>query len=93
MTSLCVAVLADQGKGLGATVSAGNQKEAAIAYKNGLMKLVYAHERHKKFIDRLRSDGTVELHVITGDVEQSEFGKFGGLVIELFYRDALAPFV
>jgi hypothetical protein len=86
------AMLADQGKKLGVLVSAGNQQEAAIAYKNGLMKKVYVHERFTKFVDRLAADGQVELHVIRGDVEKTEFGQYGGLVFELYYRDALAPF-
>ena len=28
----------------------------------------------------------VELNVITGDIKDTEFGKFGGMVFELFYR-------
>ena len=38
------------------------------------------------FIDRVRKDGQVEMHVIRGDVAESDFGKFGNLVFELYYR-------
>eukprot|EP00854_Cymbomonas_tetramitiformis_P002150 gene2150-2855_t len=67
-------------------ISAGSTKEATIAYKNALMKRVYVHESMKKFVDRVRSDGQVEIFVIAGDVTDSDFGRFGSLVFELFYR-------
>lgn len=40
----------------------------------------------RKFIDRARKDGQVELHVIRGDVSDTDFGRYGSLVFELFYR-------
>ena len=80
-------MLADTGKGLVQQVYAGSQKECVVAYKNALMKRVFVHESMKKFIDRCRKDGQVELNVITGDVAATtEFGKFGSLVFELYYR-------
>jgi len=57
------------------------------------MKKCYVHESKKAFIDRIREDGdAVEMHVISGDIEDSEFGKFGGIVFELFYRADLSVF-
>lgn len=50
------------------------------------MKRVFVHESFGKFVDRVRRDGTVELFVITGDVEETAFGKWGKIVFELFYR-------
>ena len=64
-----------------------------IAYKNALMRRVYVHESMKKFIDRAKADGSVELHVIRGDVDpESAFAKFGKLVFELYYRCDLETF-
>lgn len=83
-------MLADNSKSLTAQVYAASQKECVVAYKNALMKRVFVHESSKKFIDRCRKDGQVELNVITGDVSDTEFGKFGSLVFELFYRVDLA---
>ena len=83
---LIAQMLADVGKGLVAQVYASSQKDCVVAYKNALMKRVYAHESMKKFIDRARKDGSVELHVIRGDVSDTEFGRYGNLVFELFYR-------
>ena len=77
---------ADAGKKLVAQIYAGSQKECVVAYKNALMKKVYVHESMAKFINRCRADGQVEMHVIRGDVAESEFGKFGSLVFELYYR-------
>ena len=77
---------ADAGKKLVAQIYAGSQKECVVAYKNALMKKVYVHESMKKFIDRVQKDGQVEMHVIRGDVADSDFGKFGSLVFELYYR-------
>ena len=79
-------MLADAGKGLVAQVYAGSQKDCIAAYKNALMKRVFVHESSKKFIDRVRKDGQVEMVVITGDVAHTEFGKYGSLVFECFYR-------
>ena len=77
---------ADTGKGLTPLICAGSQKECICSYKNALMKKVYAHESMGKFINRVQQDGQVELHVIRGDVADTEFGRFGALVFELFYR-------
>jgi len=79
-------MLADVGKGLVPIISASSTKEAAIAYKNALMRRVYVHESFGKFVDRVRKDGSVELWVITGDVDDTEFGRYGKIVFELFYR-------
>lgn len=83
---LLAQMLADAGKGLTPLICAGSQKECIVAYKNALMKRVYAHESMGKFISRVRQDGQVELHVIRGDVSDTEFGRYGSLVFELFYR-------
>ena len=77
---------ADAGKKLTPLVCAGSTKEAACAYKNALMKRVFVHESMGKFIHRARADGQVELHVIEGDVADSQFGRYGSIVFELFYR-------
>ena len=50
------------------------------------MKKVYVHESMAKFVNRVRADGTVEMHVIRGDVSETVFSKFGSLVFELYYR-------
>lgn len=89
---LIAQMLADVGKGLVPLVVAGSTKDASKAYKNALMKKVYVHESMGKFIDRVRSEGQVELWVIEGDVEDTEFGKYGKLVFELFYRADLSQF-
>jgi len=82
----------DAAKGLQPIVSTG-QKHCVLAYKNALMRRVYIHESMKKFIDRARADGSVELHVIRGEVDAgSEFAQFGKLVFELFYRCDLDSF-
>ena len=83
---LIAQMLTDVSKGLTPIISASSQKECIVAYKNSLMKKVFVHESMKKFVDRVRKDGQVELHVITGDVSGTEFGKYGSLVFELFYR-------
>ena len=70
-------MLADAGKKLTPLVCAGSTKEAACAYKNALMKRVFVHESMGKFIKKVREDGQVELHVIEGDVADSEFGRYG----------------
>lgn len=69
------------------------QKHCVLAYKNALMRRVYVHESMRKFIDRARADGSVELHVVHGAVdEKSQFHGFGRLVFELFYRCDLDTF-
>ena len=67
-------------------ISASSKKEASVAYKNSLMKRVFLHESNKKFIDIVRRDGLVELVVIKGSVDNTDFGRYGGIVCELFYR-------
>mmetsp|Transcript_36692 Transcript_36692/g.72617 ORF Transcript_36692/g.72617 Transcript_36692/m.72617 type:complete len:342 (-) Transcript_36692:117-1142(-) len=89
---LIAQMVADVGKGLVPVIGAGSTRDASKAYKNALMKRVYVHESMGKFIDRVRSDGQVELWVIQGDVEDTEFGKYGKLVWELFYRADLEAF-
>jgi len=89
---LLAQMTADVGKGLQPLISTG-QKHCVIAYKNALMRKVYVHESMKKFIDRARADGSVELHVIRGDVDEAgTFAGFGKLVFELFYRCDLDNF-
>jgi len=89
---LIAQMLADIAKGLTPLVSTG-KKEAGTAFKNSLMKKVYAHESMKKFIDAVAADGTIEVVVITGELEElGDFGKYGGLVFELFYRADLSAF-
>ena len=83
---------ADVGKGLQPIISTG-QKHCVVAYKNALMRKVYVHESMKKFIDRAKADGSVELHVIRGEIDpQSMFAQYGNLVFELFYRCDLDSF-
>lgn len=76
----------DVDKKLVPLICASSTREAAVAYKMALMKSVYVHESMGKFVDRCRADGAVELHVIRGDVEETEFGCFGKIVFEMFYR-------
>lgn len=83
---LIAQMLADTNKGLTPIICCASQKECVVAYKNGLMKRVFVHESQRKFIDRVRKDGQVELNVIEGKTEDSDFGKYGNLVFELFYR-------
>lgn len=87
---LIAQMLADVGKGLVPQVIAGSTKDASKAYKLALMKKVYVHESMGKFIDKVRSEGQVELCVIEGDVDDTEFGRYGKLVFELFYRADLS---
>ncbi|KAA8494725.1 hypothetical protein FVE85_2966 [Porphyridium purpureum] len=80
-------MLADTNKGLTPLISASSTKEAAVAYKSALMKKVFVHESMKKFINKAREDGSVELCVIRGDMAKTgEFGQYGGIVFEMFYR-------
>jgi hypothetical protein len=39
------------------------------------MKRVFVHESMKKFVDRCKADGQVELNVIRGDVSGTDFGR------------------
>jgi len=89
---LIAQMLADVGKGLVPLVVAGSTKDASKAYKMALMKKAYVHESMGKFINRARSDGQVELWVIKGNVDDTEFGRYGKLVFELFYRADLEAF-
>ena len=85
-------MVADVGKGLQPIISTG-QKHCVIAYKNALMRRVFVHESMGKFIAKARADGSVELHVVRGEVDPaSEFAKMGKLVFELFYRADLDSF-
>mmetsp|Transcript_47958 Transcript_47958/g.74909 ORF Transcript_47958/g.74909 Transcript_47958/m.74909 type:complete len:148 (+) Transcript_47958:106-549(+) len=84
-------MLADVAKEQTPLISTG-KKEASIAVKNSLMKRVFVHDSMKKFIDYVRADGSVELIVITGPIEDTQFGQYGGLVFELFYRADLSAF-
>ena len=89
---LLAQMTADAGKGLQPIVGYG-QKHCVVAYKNALMRKVYVHESMGKFIERAKADGSVELHVIRGAVdEKSQFAGFGRLVFELFYRCDLDTF-
>lgn len=87
---LIAQMLADVGKGLTPLVVAGSTKDASKAYKNAVMKKAYVHESMGKFIQKARADGQIELWVINGDVENTDFGKYGKLVFELFYRADLS---
>ena len=89
---LIAQMLTDVNKSQMPIVSASSTKEAAIAYKNALMKRVFVHESYKKFVDRVRADGQVEMYVILGDVEGTDFGKYGKIVFEMFYRADLSNF-
>lgn len=85
-------MVADVGRGLQPLISTG-QKHCIIAYKNAMMRRVFVHESMSKFIDKATADGSVELHVIHGDVDaSSDFAKTGKLVFELFYRCDLDTF-
>eukprot|EP00040_Diaphanoeca_grandis_P004722 m.29888 g.29888 ORF g.29888 m.29888 type:complete len:334 (+) comp16173_c0_seq1:31-1032(+) len=89
---LIAQMLADVSKDLLPIVSASSKKDAAIAYKSGVMKKVYVHESMKKFIDKVKSDGQVEIYVIKGDVESSDFAQYGKIVFEMFYRVDLSTY-
>jgi len=89
---LIATMLADVAKGQTAIVSTG-KKEAATAFKNSLMKKVFVHESMSKFITAVRAEGGVEVVVISGNLEDlGQFGQYGGLVFELFYRADLSAF-
>ena len=88
---LIAQMLVDVNKGLMPLISASSMKEAAAARKNSLMKKVYAHESKTKFIESARVD-EVDLQVISGNIEGTKFGEYGGIVFELFYRADLSVF-
>jgi hypothetical protein len=89
---LIAQMLADVAKGQTAIISTG-KKEAGIAFKNSLMKKAYVHESMKKFINTVSAEGGIEVVVVSGELDQlGEFGKYGGLVFELFYRADLSAF-
>jgi hypothetical protein len=89
---LIAQMLADIAKGQTAIISTG-KKEAGIAFKNSLMKKVYVHDSMKKFIDTVSAAGGIEVVVVPGCLEQlGDFGRYGGLVFELFYRADLSTF-
>ena len=56
------------------------------------MKRAFAHASKAKFIEGCLADGEVEPFVVAGDVDQTDFGKYGGIVFELFYRTDLSAF-
>lgn len=85
-------MLTDQSKQLVAQIYAGSKKDAAKAYKNAVMKRVFVHEGMTKFIDRVRADGAVTLVVIKGSTQGTNFGSYGDIVFELFYRIDLDTF-
>lgn len=90
--SMIAQMLTSTSKGQAATVNTG-KKEATVAVKNSLMKSVFVHESMTKFIDYIKKDGSVELTVIEGKLEElGKFGEFGGLVFELFYAADLSTF-
>ena len=82
----------DVAKGLVPLIVASSMKDAGTARKNSLMKRVFIHESKKAFIARCQADGEVEMHIIRGNVDDSDFGKYGGVVFELFYRADLSVF-
>ena len=50
--------------------------------------------RRSKFINALRAEGSdVEMYVVTGDIKDTRFQNFGGIVTELFYRADLSIFM
>jgi hypothetical protein len=85
-------MLTDASKKLVPQVYAGSKKDAAKAYKNAVMKRVFVHESMKKFIDRVRADGAVTLVEIKGETQGTNFGSYGNIVFELFYRIDLDTF-
>eukprot|EP00036_Acanthoecidae_sp_10tr_P011479 CAMPEP_0182926432 /NCGR_PEP_ID=MMETSP0105_2-20130417/12079_1 /TAXON_ID=81532 ORGANISM="Acanthoeca-like sp., Strain 10tr" /NCGR_SAMPLE_ID=MMETSP0105_2 /ASSEMBLY_ACC=CAM_ASM_000205 /LENGTH=335 /DNA_ID=CAMNT_0025064329 /DNA_START=41 /DNA_END=1048 /DNA_ORIENTATION=+ len=87
---LIAQMLTDVGKGLTPLVSAGSKKDAALAYKNGLMRRAFVHESMAKFVKRAQADGQIELTVVRGDVAGTKFESYGSLVFELYYRVDLA---
>ena len=60
--------------------------QAAKAFRSCLMKRCFVHESMAKFIKAVQAEGNVEVNVIRGDVADTEFGRYGMIVFELFYR-------
>jgi hypothetical protein len=89
---LLAQMLVDVQKSLVPLIHASSMKDAGTARKNSLMKKVYVHSSKKAFIDKCREEGGVEMFVIDGDISESEFGRYGGIVFELFYRTELSVF-
>ena len=54
-------MLTDNAKDLQPLIVASSMKDAATARKNSLMKRAFVHESKKAFIDKLKSEGGVEL--------------------------------
>mmetsp|Transcript_28611 Transcript_28611/g.85483 ORF Transcript_28611/g.85483 Transcript_28611/m.85483 type:complete len:341 (+) Transcript_28611:134-1156(+) len=87
------AMEADMGKGGKLPLVVATIKEASCARKNCLLKRAYVHESKSKFIDAVRADGgDVELFVVSGDIKDTRFQKFGGVVAEMFYRADLTVY-
>jgi len=89
---LIAQMLIDVQKSLTPLIHASSMKDAGTARKNSLMKKVYVHSSKKAFIDKCREEGGVEMFVIDGNIDESEFGRYGGIVFELFYRTELSVF-
>ncbi len=90
---MIASMLTDVAKSLVPLVCCASMKDAGIARKNSLMKKVYVHESKTKFIEGIKADGDVELHVISGEPDDSKvFYQYGGIVFELFYRTDLGVF-
>eukprot|EP00037_Helgoeca_nana_P008391 m.74667 g.74667 ORF g.74667 m.74667 type:complete len:342 (-) comp18910_c0_seq2:101-1126(-) len=89
---LIAQMLSDVGKGVLPLISASSKKDAAVAYKNGLMKRVFVHESMAKFVNRVQQDGQVEISVIRGNVDGTLFAQYGSIVFEQYYRVDLHTF-
>ena len=63
-----------------------NNNQAAKAFKSCLMKRCFVHESMAKFVAAVQAEGNVELNIIRGDVADTDFGRYGMIVFELFYR-------
>jgi hypothetical protein len=83
----------DLAKNLVPIIYCASMKDASIARKNSLMKKVYVHESKIKFIEGVKVDGDVDIHIISGEADESrDFFKYGGIVFEIFYRTDLNVF-
>ena len=86
-------MIADVQKGeANALIYSGSMKHAKAARENSLMKKVYCSSDKKKFVDAVRAEGDVEMHVIEGNGSE-KFKDYGGIVFELFYRTDLEMFI
>jgi hypothetical protein len=57
------------------------------------MKAVYVDATKTKFINGVRAEGGgIEMHVVCGAPEDSQFMQMGGVVFELHYRADLTVF-